>query len=107
MMEIGIARSLAVDLRELHANAQNMQDGDLTDILLKTLRRRLEVVADREWYARDAAGHLLALQEVSAELTSLSADAVQLNDPTLQHYLEKQSYVKAVAHLEARLEEVP
>jgi len=70
------------------------------DALRAALERRLEVVADRDFYARDPAGHLAALQDASAAVDRLAASLPADADPTLRHYLERQSYVKAVAWLE-------
>ncbi len=66
------------------------------DALRAALERRLEVVADRDFYARDAAGHLAALQAASSEVDRLAAELPEDANPTLRHYLERQSYVKAV-----------
>jgi len=70
------------------------------DALRAALERRLEVVADRDFYARDPAGHLAALQAASTDVDRLVAALPADADPTLRHYLERQSYVKAVAWLE-------
>jgi len=60
------------------------------------LERRLAVVADREFYARDPAGHLTELQAASAAVDRLAAALPADVDPTLRHYLDRQSYVKAI-----------
>ncbi|HEY8899332.1 MAG TPA: hypothetical protein VIM61_02895 [Chthoniobacterales bacterium] len=70
--------------------------------LREALQRRLDVVADREFYARDAAGHLAALIEASGEVDRLGAQLGGDADPMLRHYLERQSYVKAMDWLNAR-----
>lgn len=63
--------------------------------ILTLIEERLRIVADRDWFARDAGEHLAALQKVAGELdkeiSSLPADT----DPMLRHYLERQSYLKA------------
>jgi hypothetical protein len=66
------------------------------DALRAALERRLEVVADRDFYARDLAGHLAALQAASADVDRLAAALPVDADPRLRHFLERQSYVKAV-----------
>lgn len=64
--------------------------------LREALRRRLTIVADREFYARDAAGQLAALVAASGEVDRLGAELGAAADPMLRHYLERQSYVKAM-----------
>lgn len=64
------------------------------------LRQRLAVIADREWYARDAAGHLVALQTVSEAIEAAARALPQPVDAQLAHYLERRSYDKALAFLE-------
>ncbi len=71
--------------------------------LRDALRLRLETVADRGFYERDAAGHLARLQAVSAQVDSLAAEVSPTADPMLRHYLERQSYVKALEFLDANL----
>jgi hypothetical protein len=64
------------------------------------LRQRLVVIADREWYARDAAGHLAALQTVSEAIEAAARGLPKPVDAQLAHYLERRSYDKALAFLE-------
>ena len=59
--------------------------------LAQSLRRRREVVADRGWYNRDAAGHL-------EELGSALPSPVH---PQLRHFLDRCSYDKALEFIEA------
>lgn len=68
--------------------------------LIQALRQRLTVIGDRAWYARDAAGHLAALTEVSQTIVSLSEALPKPVDPRLAHYLQRCSYDKALAFLE-------
>jgi hypothetical protein len=70
-----------------------------TDRLVSALEERLSVIADREWYARDAASHLVALQSVSERITELSRTLPEPVNPQLRHYLERASFDKALAHL--------
>jgi hypothetical protein len=70
--------------------------------LRDALRRRLDVVADRALYQRDAAAHLAQLREASAELERLGRSLPDDADPVLRHYLERQSYVKALDWLDAQ-----
>ncbi len=64
---------------------------------LKTaLAERLAVVADHELRDRDAKAHLEKLQQAAALLDSLVAQLPADCHPQLRHYLEKQSFLKAV-----------
>ncbi len=73
---------------------------ELANELLAALRHRLDVVADREFYQRDPAAHLAALQDAAARLEALVARLPDSTAPMLRHYLERQSYLKAIAWLE-------
>jgi hypothetical protein len=70
--------------------------------LADLLRRRLEIIGDRDWYARDAAGHLGALQAVSEQILEVSQSLPPPVDPQLAHYLQRCSFDKALAFLEGR-----
>lgn len=70
--------------------------------LAAALRERLAVIGDREWYARDSAGHLERLRAVSERIAQLQKELPQPVDPRLAHFLERCSYDKALALLEAR-----
>lgn len=71
-------------------------------VALRTaLEHRLAVVADREFYQRDAAGHLAALQAASEKLDALVEQLPPNADPQLRHYFERQSYTKALEFLRA------
>jgi hypothetical protein len=69
--------------------------------LAAALRERRAVIADRELYARDPAGHLARLQEVSGQITVLAAELPRPVDPQLAHFLERCSFDKALAFLES------
>lgn len=71
--------------------------------LADALRQRRTVIADRDFYARDPAGHLAALQEASAALDRAAAGLPRPLDPDLAHYLSRASYDKALAWLESEL----
>jgi hypothetical protein len=70
-----------------------------TAALADALRERLAVIGDREWFARDASGHLAALQSVSERIERLSSALPPPVDPQLRHFLERCSYDKALAFL--------
>ena len=67
--------------------------------LIAALEERLQIIADRAWYARDAAGHLAALQSVSERIGALSLALPAPVDAQLRHFLERSSFDKALAHL--------
>lgn len=66
------------------------------------LRRRLSVIADHAWRDRDPEAHLAALRSVGEDLMALSAGLSGRIDPRLAHYLERNSFDKALAWLEGR-----
>ncbi|GAB4169109.1 MAG: hypothetical protein Fur0032_07530 [Terrimicrobiaceae bacterium] len=75
---------------------------DQLNDLCRALRRRLAVVADHGLRDRDPAAHLSALREAAAHLETLEQALPVGTDPQLRHYLERQSYQKAIDWLEAR-----
>jgi hypothetical protein len=64
------------------------------------VQTRLDIVADHAFRDRDSAGHLEALKSAAANLDALVANLPSDTDPTLRHYLERQSYTKALAWLQ-------
>ncbi len=68
--------------------------------LLRSLKNRLAVVADRALYERDPQAHLAALQAASASLDQTVTDCRPKIPPDLAHYLDRQSYQKAIDWLE-------
>jgi len=75
----------------------------LHQTLHNAVKARLDLVADHALRDRDPAAHLAALkaaaQRLDAEIAGLPSDT----DPTLRHYLERQSYTKALAWLDDAL----
>jgi len=69
--------------------------------LAAALRARLAVIADRELYARDPTEHLARLRTISEEVIALQGQLPAPIDPQLTHYLQRSSYDKALAFLEA------
>ena len=69
------------------------------DALLAALRTRLDVVADHALRDRDRAAHLETLRAAQRELDSHIAALPPDTDPRLLHFLERQSYEKAITHL--------
>lgn len=66
------------------------------------LRRRLAVVADHALRDRDPAAHLEALRHAAAGLADIQNQLPAGTDPQLLHYLERQSYQKAIDWIESR-----
>ncbi len=64
------------------------------------LRQRVDIVADHALREHDPAAHLEAIKAAAAHLDSVVADLPPNIDPNLRHYLERQSYLKAIAWLE-------
>lgn len=69
------------------------------DSVRQALENRLMLVADRDFFTRDPAGHLAALQEAAQVLDAAVAALPETTDPRLLHFLERQSYVKALDFL--------
>jgi hypothetical protein len=73
--------------------------------LASALRERLAVIADHAHRDRDQAGHLQRLIDISRRIdTLIAALPTQELDPQFRHYLEKQSYDKALAWIESGAE---
>ena len=68
--------------------------------LKEAVQSRLDIVADHAFRDRDAAAHLEALKSAASHLESLVANLPSGTDPNLRHYLERQSYTKALAWLQ-------
>lgn len=63
------------------------------------LRKRLAVVADHTLRDRDPAAHLDAIKSAHKELEKQIAALAADTDPRLLHFLERQSYEKAISFL--------
>ena len=74
---------------------------DLFAELADALRERLAVIANRELYARDPAAHLEKLKAASEKITQLGAALPRPLPGDFAHYLQRASYEKARAWLEA------
>ena len=74
---------------------------DLFAELADALRERLAVIADRDLYARDPAAHLEKLKSVSERITELGAALPRPLPGDFAHYLQRASYEKALAWIEA------
>ena len=69
--------------------------------LRDAVKARLDVVADAALRERDPAAHLEALKRAAAVLDALVVRLPADADPMIRHYLERQSYTKALEWLEA------
>ena len=69
--------------------------------LLTALQARLDTVADHAFRDRDPQAHLAALKAAAATLDAEVANLPYSADPMLRHYLERQSYTKALDWLRA------
>ena len=78
-----------------------MPDPDLFAELAAALRERIAVIADRELYTRDPAGHLEKLKAVSEKITQLGHALPRPLPGDFAHYLQRASYEKALAWIEA------
>jgi hypothetical protein len=67
--------------------------------LAAALRERLEIIADED-SRRSPGAHMARLQRVSERIDQLRAALPKPIDPRLTHYLERQSYDKALEFLE-------
>jgi len=72
---------------------------DVVDALAAALRERLAVIADKT-SAQDEEKHLARLRAVSEKIHRLHAALPEPVDPRLGHYLQRQSYDKALDFLE-------
>ncbi len=68
--------------------------------LAKTLRKRLEIIADQKARTSDPKGHLAMLEKVSEEIAQLVHSLPQETHPRLLHFLQRASYSKALEFLE-------
>lgn len=75
--------------------------------LRDAVKRRLDVVADSALRTSDPAAHLEALKKAAAALDTLVASLPADADPMIRHYLERQSYTKALDWLEVACPTAP
>jgi flagellar biosynthesis chaperone FliJ len=64
------------------------------------VKTRLDIVSDHAFRDRNATAHLDALKSAASQLDTLITQLPPDTDPALRHYLERQSYMKALAWLE-------
>ena len=80
----------------------HMPDTDLFTELENALRERLAVIGDRALYERDPAAHLEKLKAVSERITQIGNALPRPLPGDFAHYLQRASYEKALAWLDAR-----
>ena len=97
---VELGTEIIVPRRKVAEAAATGFDGGMTSPdwkkLEALLERRLEIISDREWYARDAAEHLAALQSVSDALSNECARLRPQLPPRLRHFLDQASFNKAL-----------
>lgn len=71
--------------------------------LTALFRERLRVISDLTFRDSDPEAHLQALGDVSLRIEAAVAALPTPLDPTLEHYLERRSYDKALAFIEDAL----
>jgi hypothetical protein len=79
-----------------------MHRADLT-ALREAVAARLAVVADHALRDADPAAHLEKLKQAALHLDALVKNLPPDCDPNLRHYLERQSFLKALSWLDERL----
>lgn len=72
---------------------------DVTANLAAALRERLAIIADKP-SRKDEEKHLARLRAVSEKIDHLQTALPEPVDPRLAHYLQRQSYDKALEFLE-------
>jgi hypothetical protein len=68
--------------------------------LREALQERLDVIADHELRARDPHAHLERLKAAASRLDAAIARVRPDCDAQLRHFLDRQSYFKALAWLD-------
>lgn len=70
--------------------------------LAELLRKRLQIIADRELRERDPAGQLGRLQEISESISRKELELAERKalPPRLEHFLKNCSYQKALEWIE-------
>lgn len=68
--------------------------------LREALQERLDVIADHELRGRDPDAHLKRLKAAALRLDAAVARVRPSCDAQLRHFLDRQSYVKALAWLD-------
>jgi hypothetical protein len=71
------------------------------DDLAQALRTRIAVIGDRDLRDRDPAAQLARLQEVSERIEALKRQLPADASSQLAHFLERASFDKALAFIEA------
>jgi len=70
--------------------------------LAQALRDRLDIIAD-ETSRKDTERHIARLRAITEKIEKLEADLPRPLDPRLSHYLQRQSYDKALEFLETQI----
>ena len=70
--------------------------------LAQALRDRLDIIAD-ETSRKDTERHIARLRAITEKIEKLEAHLPRPLDPRLSHYLQRQSYDKALEFLETQI----
>jgi hypothetical protein len=70
--------------------------------LAAALRHRLAIIAARECYENDPAGHLEELKRTSERISTLQKSLPLPVEPELAHFLARCSYAKALEFVERK-----
>ena len=73
---------------------------DQFDKLKYLLRKRIEIIVDHEFRDNDPNAHLIALKEISESIEKHHHELRKEISPQLEHFLNNQSYNKALKFLE-------
>jgi len=87
----------------LAGGSQVLHNRSMPDLshLRTLLQRRLDLIADHSFRDRDAAAHLLALQQVSEQLGAEHLHHRAELPPRLNHFLTQASFSKALEYLDS------
>ena len=64
--------------------------------LLTALQHRIDLVSDRAFFEKDPDAHLKALQQAAQQVELAFAALPEPVDPQLRHFIERQSFLKAI-----------
>jgi hypothetical protein len=78
-----------------------MEPANPLDSLRSALQERTDIIANHTWRDADPAAHLEALKTISESIFAMQKEFVHTYPPRLRHFMESQSYQKALAFLQS------
>lgn len=87
-------------MRESTARSKLFAMNETLQELAGALRERLEIVGD-EASRQNPDAHMLRLQQVSERIEAIERRLAPTLHPQLRHYLQRCSYTKALAYIDA------